>query len=463
MSKKEMKIIVIGGGPGGYVAAIEAAQLGANVTLVEKDALGGTCVNRGCIPTKALIQTANLLHEMGRAGEYGIMVKEYALDFVKASERKEKIVRQLRDGVGYLMKKNKITVIKGTASIMDTGRVLVTGDHEGELSGDKIIIAPGSEPASLPVEGIDGKDIMNSDDVLSLVSLPQKMVVIGGGVIGLEFAQMLKRLNVEVSVIEMMPQILPTEDHEISRTLERALKKEGLSIYTDSRVTCIRTAPSGAKEVLFSSNGAEMNVEGEKVLVSVGRHPYTEGLGLEQAGIALEKGRITVNDRMETSIKDIYAVGDVVGGIMLAHKAMAEGRCAAKNAMGIENRMDYKAIPRCIWTSPEVAAVGLTEQEAQERYDDVKVSAFPFTANGKAKILGETQGFVKIISECHYGEILGVHLIGPHATEMISESVLGMQMEASFHCLNETIHPHPTLSEALLEASLGLEGKALHI
>jgi len=463
MSEKEMKIIVIGGGPGGYVAAIEAAQLGADVTLVEKDALGGTCVNRGCIPTKALIQTANMLHEMGRAGEYGIVIKECALDFVRAFERKEKIVRQLRDGVSYLMKKNKITVIKGTASMADKGRVLVTGDQEEELSGDKIIIASGSEPGSIPVEGIDGKDVMNSDDVLAMASLPQKMVIIGGGVIGLEFAQLFKRMNVEVSVIEMMPQILPTEDYEIARTLERALKKEGLNIYTNSRVTCIRTAPSGANEVLFSSNGADMKVEGEKVLVSVGWRPYTAGLGLEHAGIALEKGRITVNDRMETSVKNIYAIGDVVGGCMLAHKAMAEGRCAAENAMGIEKRMAYKAIPRCIWTSPEVAAVGLTEQEAKERYGDVKLSSFPFTANGKAKILGETSGFVKIIAEGRYGEILGVHLLGPHATEMIAESVLGMQMEASFHCINETIHPHPTLSEALLEASLGLEGKSLHI
>jgi dihydrolipoamide dehydrogenase len=433
MSGKEIRIIVIGGGPGGYVAAIEAALLGANVTLVEKDALGGTCVNRGCIPTKALIQTANLLHELGRADEYGIAVKEYALDFHKASARKERIVRQLRDGVSYLMKKNGITVMKGTASITDTGRVLVAGDDERELSGDKIIIASGSEPGSIPVEGIDGKDVMNSDDVLAMEHLPRKMVVIGGGVIGLEFAQLFKRMNVEVSVIEMMPRILPAEDHDVARTLERTLKKEGLNIHTNSRVTCIRTAPSGAKEVLFSGNGADREVEGEKVLVSVGRHPFTEGLGLDQAGIALEKGCITVNDRMETSIKNIYAVGDVVGGVMLAHKAMAEGRCAAKNAMGMEKRMDYKAIPRCIWTSPEVAAVGLTEQEAKERYGDVKVSSFPFLANGKAKILGETQGFAKIISETRCGKILGVHLLCPHATEMIAESVLGLQMEAGFH------------------------------
>ena len=287
MAEKETKIIVIGGGPGGYVAAIAAAQLGATVTLVEKDALGGTCVNRGCIPTKALIQTANLLHAIGRAGEHGIAVKECAFDFLKASARKDRIVRQLREGVGYLMKKNRITVIEGAASMTDAGRVLVTGDHAGELSADRIIIAAGSEPGSIPVEGIDGKDVINSDDVLTMGSLPRKMVVIGGGVIGLEFAQLFRRMNVEVSVIEMMPQILPAEDQDVAGALEKALKKEGLAIYTDAQVMRIGTAPSGAKEVLFRSNGAERTVEGEKVLVAVGRRPRTEGLGPGEGGHCL--------------------------------------------------------------------------------------------------------------------------------------------------------------------------------
>ncbi len=463
MSEKEMKIVVIGGGPGGYIAAIEAAQLGGTVTLIENDSLGGTCVNRGCIPTKALIQTANLLHEISVANEYGIVVKEYVLDFMKVSARKERIVKQLKDGINFLMKKNGITVINGTASITDSCKVHVTGDQTKEVLSDKIIIATGSRPGLIPVDGINGKDVINSDDALVMESLPRKMVVIGGGVIGVEFAQLFKRMNVEVSVIEMMPQLLPTEDPDIAKALERALKKEGLDIHTNARVVHIGTTPSGVKEVIFNSNGSDMRVEGEKVLVSVGRYPYTEGLGLGKIGIAVEKGRIKVNDHMETSIKNIYAIGDVIGGLMLAHKAMAEGRCAAINAMGTEKKMDYRAIPRCIWTSPEVAAVGLNEQEAKERYGDVKVSSFPLLANGKAKILGETQGFVKMIAESRYGEILGVHLFGPHATEMIAESVLGMQMEASADSFAETIHPHPTLSEAILEASLGLHGRALHI
>jgi dihydrolipoamide dehydrogenase len=463
MAEREMKIVVIGGGPGGYVAAIEAAQLGGTVTLIENDSLGGTCVNRGCIPTKALIQTANLLHEISIANEYGIVVKEYVLDFTKVSARKERIIKQLKDGINFLMKKNKITVINGTASITDTCKVRITGNQTKQVCGDKIIIATGSRPGLIPVDGINGKDVVNSDDALAMVSLPRKIVVVGGGVIGVEFAQLFNRMNVEVSIIEMMPQLLPTEDPDIARALELTLKKEGLDIYTNARVMHIGTAPSGVKEVIFNSDGNDMRVEGEKVLVSVGRHPYTEGLGLEKIGIVLEKERIKVNDHMETNVKNIYAIGDVVGGVMLAHKAMAEGRCAAINAMGTEKKMDYRAIPRCIWTSPEVAAVGLNEQEAKERYGDVKVSSFPLLANGKAKILGETQGFVKMIAESRYGEILGVHLFCPHATEMIAESVLGMQMEASADSFAETIHPHPTLSEAILEASLGLHGRALHI
>jgi len=463
MSETKSDIIVIGGGPGGYVAAIVAAQLGANVTLVEKDALGGTCVNRGCIPTKALVQTAQLMHEINKSTEFGIIVEGYRLDYIKVLERKNKIVKQLRDSVSYLMRKNKIKVVEGTAFILDEGHIRISGMNDRDIFGNKIIIASGSESNSIPVEGATDKDVISSNDALNMESLPKKMIIIGGGVIGLEFAQIFKRMNVEVSVIEMMPQILPTEDPDIARGLEKILRKEGVDIYTNSIVTCIKTTSSGTKKVFFCSNDMDEALEADKVLVSVGRHPRTESMGLEPLGINFEKGPIWVNDRLETNIKNIYAIGDVAGGIMLAHKAMAEGRCAAKNSMGIEARMDYKAVPRCIWTSPEVATVGLTESEAQEQYDNVKVSTFPLTANGKAKILGNNSGFVKIISENNYGELLGVHILSPHATEMISESVLGMQMEASFHSINETIHPHPTLSEALLEASRGLEGKPIHM
>ncbi len=467
MSEREKKVLVIGGGPGGYVAAIQAAHLGAEVVLVEKDALGGTCVNRGCIPTKALVETANLLNIMKNAGTYGISIDNYSFDFKAVSERKKRIVKELRDGVAYLMRKNRISVIEGMGVMTAEGHVRVMGDEESvvqELEADRIIIAAGSEPNTLPIEGVGQDGVINSDDALEMTELPERMIIIGGGVIGLEFAQIFHRMSVEVTVIEMMPQILPTEDVEVARALKRHLKKEGISIYTSAKVSRIVSAGPGNKEVFFTDDkGEEKVIVSDKVLISVGRRPSTEDLGLEALGIELVRGRIPVNERMETKIKNVYAIGDAVGGIMLAHKAMAEGRCAAKNALGVSAAMDYRAVPRCIWTSPEVAAVGLTEKEARDKYENVKVNSFPYTANGKAKILGETGGFVKVVSETRYGELLGVHIIGPHATEMISESVLGIQLEATVSDINETIHPHPTLSEAFLEASLGLEGKSFHI
>lgn len=462
-SEKLNRIIVIGGGPGGYVAAIEAAQHGADVTLIEKDKLGGTCVNRGCIPTKALVQTANLFHDIGRAQEYGIAVEGFSVNFKAASDRKKKIVDQLRNGVSYLMRKNKIKVVEGMGTIIDSGRVKVVGKEEKEVSGDKIIIATGSVPSSIPVEGIDGSNVINSDVALEMDSLPESLVIIGGGVIGLEFAQIFKRLNVAVSVVEMMPRILPTEDADIARQLEKSMKQEGIDIYTATKLTRIGSAKDGMKEVFIVKNDTQTTLKGEKVLVAVGRRPFTDQLGLERLGIATEKGRITVNEYMETNVRNIYAIGDAVGGIMLAHKAMAEGRYAARNAVGMKKGMNYKVIPRCIWTSPEVAAVGLTEAEARKRYENVKTATFPFSANGKAKIIGETQGFVKVVAESRYGELLGVHIICPHATEMIAESVLGLTLEATHTELSETIHAHPTLSEAIMEACLGLDGKSLHV
>lgn len=462
-SENENRVIVVGGGPGGYVAAIEAAQLGADVTLIEKDKLGGTCVNKGCIPTKVLVQTAQLFHDIGRAQEFGITVEGFSLDFKAVSNRKKKIVEQLRNGVSYLMRKNKIKVVEGTATIIDSGRVKVSEREEREVSGNKIIIATGSVPSSIPVEGIDSGNVINSDDALEMDSLPESLVIIGGGVIGLEFAQIFKRLNVAVSVVEMMPQILPTEDSDIAKQLEKSMQQEGIDIYTGAAVTRIGAARGGTKEVFIARNDTITTLRGDKVLVSVGRRPFTDQLGLKRLGIATEKGRITVNEHMETNVRNIYAIGDAVGGIMLAHKAMAEGRCAAWNALGMKKSMDYKAIPRCIWTSPEVAAVGLTEEEARKRYETVKTATFPFSANGKAKILGEAKGFVKVISESRHGELLGVHIIGPHATEMIAEAVLGLTLEATHTELSETIHAHPTLSEAIMEASHGLDGKSFHI
>ena len=463
MSEIKNRIVVIGGGPGGYVAAIRAAQLGAQVTLIEKDKLGGTCLNRGCIPTKSLLQSVGMLWQIKKADAFGISVKHPSLDFAAVCRRKQSVVKQMVDGVGFLMRNNNITVISGIGTINGQGKVRVVSEEQKMIEADKIIIATGSEPASVPIEGINEEGVINSDEALTMEQLPKSMVIIGGGVIGLEFAQIFHRMNVKVAIIEMMPQILPTEDAEIAQTLKGILKGEGIDIYTNAKARSIGTNEQGDKVVSLSAKEGEKTLVGNKVLIAVGRAPYKKDLGLERLSVALDRGRIIVNKRMETNIKDIYAVGDVVGGAMLAHTAMAEGSCAAQNAVGMGVEMDYRAVPRCVYTSPEVAAVGLTEKEAKEKYDNVRVGKFPFGANGKALVLDETEGMVKFIVDAQYGQVLGVEIIGPHATEMIAEAVLGIQLEATFNDFASAIHAHPTLSETVMEAALGVMGKSLHI
>lgn len=463
MSEIKNRIVVIGGGPGGYVAAIRAAQLGAQVTLIEKDKLGGTCLNRGCIPTKSLLQSVGMLWQIKKADAFGISVKHPSLDFAAVCRRKQSVVKQMVDGVGFLMRNNNITVISGIGTITGQGKVRVVSDEEKMIEADKIIIATGSESASGPVEGINEGGVINSDEALTMEQLPKSMVIIGGGVIGLEFAQIFHRMNVKLAIIEMMPQILPTEDAEIALMLEEILKREGIDIYTNAKVRSIGTNEQGDSVVSLSAKEGEKKLVGNKVLIAVGRCPYTRDLGLDKLGVALDRGRIIVNKRMETNIKDIYAIGDVVGGAMLAHMAMAEGSCAAQNAVGIGVEMDYRAVPRCVYTSPEVAAVGLTEKEAKEKYDNVRVGKFPFGSNGKALVLDETEGMVKFIADAQYGQVLGVEIIGPHATEMIAEAVLGIQLEATFNDFASAIHGHPTLSETVMEAALGVAGGSLHI
>ena len=462
MSEKRSRIVIIGGGPGGYVAAIRAAQLGGEVTLIEMDKLGGTCLHRGCIPTKSLLQSADILRQIEHADTFGISLENLSLDYVKVCKRKQNVVQQLLKGVEFLMKKNKITVIGGIGTIVAPGMVKVAGS-EKMIAADKIIIATGSEPTSIPIEGADSKGVIVSDEAIAMEELPESMIIIGGGVIGVEFAQIFCRMKTRVTIIEMMPCLLPTEDGEIARMLERVLNREGVDIYTDATVKGIGTNERGEKVVTFSFKGEEKRLIASKVLVAVGRRPRTENLGLERLPVSLEKGHVVVSKRMETSIKNLYAIGDVVGNLMLAHKAMAEGRCAAQNAMGIVSEMDYRAVPRCIYTFPEVATVGMTEREAREKYGNVKIGRFPFRANGKALILGETDGMVKFIVEPQYGKVLGVGIIGPHATELIAEAVLGIKLEAHFNDFASSIHAHPTLSEGLMEAALGVEGRSLHI
>jgi len=458
------KIAVIGGGPGGYVAAIRAAQLKNEVTLVEKDELGGVCTNRGCIPTKALIQSANVYWQAQHSQAFGVNIPQVGLDYPAVFQRKNAIVKRLVNGVWFLMKKNRIKVVKGEATLSDARTVSVRETGE-KIKADKIILATGSVPASLPVEGSDQKGVITSNEALNLEQLPSSLVIIGGGVIGIEFAQLMHRMGVRVTVIELMPSILPTEDAETVRVLTGLLKKEGLEIITGAGVKKIEADGQGGKQVVFSLSGQDQRRSADLVLMAVGRKPDIRNLGLERLGVPLtDKNHIVVNEKMETGVPGLYAVGDVIGGIMLAHAAMAEGVCAVENAAGIGRPLSHRLIPRCVYTVPELAGAGLTEAEAREQYgDQVKVGRFPLTANGKAAILGESEGLVKIVAEPKYGEIVGVTMIGPHATELIAEAVTAMSLEAGFEDLAAVVHAHPTVSETMMEAALDVDKRAIHI
>ncbi len=455
-------ITVVGGGPGGYVAAIAAAQLGAKVTLIEKDSLGGTCINRGCIPTKALLQSADLLERIRHSKTFGISAEKTSLDFTEVVAHKEATVKRLVNGVAYLMRKNHVNVIKGTGELIDSKTVGILGEKT-RISSDSIIIATGSVPSTVPVKGIDEPGVINSDEALAMDQIPKSMAIIGGGVIGLEFAQIMHKMGCKVTIIEMMPQILPAEDREIARILHDIFKKDGIEIFTDATVNNIVTERQSTKVSSTLKDGSKQEIAADKVLIAVGRQPYIGDLGVNKLGLAMDEGRLVVNEYLRTSISNIYAIGDVTGGFMLAHKAMEEGRYAAENIMGAEKKMDYHVIPRCVYTSPEVAAVGLTETLAEDKHKDIKVGRFPFTGSGKAVIENETAGLAKIIVDARYGEILGAQIIGPHATELIAEVCLGMKLEATFEDIASTIHAHPTLSEVIMEAALNVKGKAIHI
>lgn len=458
------RIVIIGGGPAGYVAAIRGAQLGAQVTLIEKDTLGGTCLNRGCIPTKFLLQAADILVRMKSARDFGILAERISFDFLTVVKRKEVVVKQLLAGLTSLMKKNKIEVIKGSGTLIDpkTVGILEVGR---KINADNIIVATGSRPSTVPIRTITESGIISSDEALTMEQLPKSIIIIGGGVIGLEFAQIFRRMGSEVTIIEAMPQILPGEDIEIVNMLRGILEADGINIFTNAIATAISSTKSGEKVVSFTTVGTN-NVQerkAEKVLVAVGRSPNIDNLGVDKLGLATDKGRLVVNERMETNIPGIFAAGDVVGAPMLAHVAQEEGKCAVENIMGFERKIDYRAIPRVVYTSPEVAAVGLTETQAKKEYGDIKIGRFPFRANSRAVILNETKGMVKIIADAKHGQILGVHILGPWATELIAEAVIAIRMEATFRDIASSIHAHPTLSEAVAEASWGVEGESIHI
>ena len=454
------RITIIGGGVGGYPAAIRAARMGAEVTLIEKDALGGTCLNWGCIPTKALLQSANVIQTMKESDTFGIKCKGYEVDFGTVMSRKNTVVAQLTRGVGALLKAKKVKVIQGTASFVDPKTVQVSETGE-KVEGDKILIASGSKPGRIPIEGIDGPDVMDSNQVLAMKTLPKSVVVIGGGVIGVEFAQFLIAMGTEVTVIEMLPGLVPGVDKEIATILQKQLSAAGVKVVTGAAVKGIAHRKT-ENTVTYSIGDKTETITAEKVFITVGRKPDFSLLNIEKVGVKHERGAIVVNEFMETNVPGIWAAGDVVGGIMLAHLASAEGECAVRNILGHREAMSYKAVPSCIYTTPEVASVGLTEEKAKER-GEIQVGRFPLRGNGKALVLNETEGMVKVISDKKLGEVLGVHIIGPHATDMIAEAVLGMTMEMTVEELAGAIHPHPTVSEAIMEAAMTIAGGAIHM
>lgn len=454
------RVIVIGGGVAGYPAALRAARLGADVTLVEKEKLGGVCLNKGCIPTKAYLKATSLFKEMKKASLFGVNSENVGIDFNSLLVRKKMIVNRLTEGVAILLKSKKVQVVNGTASFVDskTIRILETGNV---LYGGKFILATGSAPAELLIPGCENVPLLTSDDLLALESLPKSLLIIGGGYIGVELGQFFHQMGVEVSIVEVMDKIIPTEDEEISLGLKGFLEKEGIKIFTQGRVEKVER-DGVQKRVIFSTPDGQKEIGASEVAQTVGRRPCCSGMGIENIGLKTEKGRIVVNERMETNIPHIFAAGDVVGKIMLAHVAMAEGECAARNALGYPSAISYAAVPRCIYTSPEVACVGLTEKEAAEK-GEVQVSHFPFHVVGKASLMEETEGMIKIVAGKKYSEILGVHIIGSHATELIAEAVLAIEMEVTVEELAHTIHPHPTLSEGLGEAAMVLNGGAIHL
>ncbi len=459
MAEKK-RIAIIGGGVGGYPAAIRAARMGAEVTLIEKDALGGTCLNWGCIPTKALLQSANVVRTMKESETFGITCKGFEVNFGAVMARKNKVVAQLTRGVGALLKAKKVKVIQGTASFVDpkTLKIAETGEN---VQADAILIASGSKPGRIPIPGIDGPDVMDSNQVLAMTELPKSAVIIGGGVIGVEFAQFLVGMGTAVTIVEMCPTLVPGIDTEIATLLQKQIAAAGVKVVTGAAVKKVEHKP-GANTVTYEAAGKTETATAEKVLLTVGRKPDFSLVNIDAAGVKHERGAIVVNSRMETNVPGIYAAGDVVGGIMLAHLASAEGECAVRNALGHREEMSYKAVPACIYTSPEVACVGLCEEDAKTR-SDIQIGRFPLRGNGKALVLNEVEGLVKVISDKKHGEVLGVHIIGPHATDMIAEAILGMTMEMTAEELALAIHPHPTVSEAIMEAAMAISGGAIHM
>ncbi len=452
---------IIGGGPGGYVAAIKAAQLGGSVCLIEKGEWGGTCLNRGCIPTKTLYAVANLATQVQEAPDFGVHISgETTIDYPQVLTHKNSVIQQLTGGIAQLLKANKVDSFNGTGTLADRNTIIVRksdGTTE-QLHAKNIIIATGSEPSDPPIFEIDEEQVLTTTGILNLTELPESLLIVGGGVSGCEFASIFNALGCKVTVLELLPTILATEDVQVVRHIQLFMKRKGITLHTGANLTHVKKSDAGVTAVLESGEA----LTAEKMLVSIGRRYNTEGVGLETVGVRTENGKIVADARMQTNVPGIYAVGDVASRYLLAHVASAEGKVAAQNCLDNNVEMDYQVIPWCVFTLPEIGHVGMTEKEATDEGYEVKIGRFPYAANGKALGLRETDGFVKTVSDADSGDILGVHIVGAQASTLIHEAAVAVRLGASAADIAHTVHAHPTLSEMVMESAEAAYDKAIH-
>jgi len=472
LSTEQFDLTVIGSGPGGYVAAIRASQLGLKVAIVEKDnRLGGTCGLRGCIPTKQLLMSAHYYEKARKdLADFGVQVSDVRLAFADVQKRKDKVVTKNSKGVEYLMKKNKVTTFNGFARLQLPGKVEVSyeGDRKETISTKNILIATGSVVRPIPGFETDGERVVNSDHILELKEVPKSLIVVGSGAVGTEFASVYSRFGAETTLVELLPRLMPLEDEEVSKELEKSFRKRGIKSLTGTKLEKVEKTDAGVRATGKDERGKDVALEAEMLLVAVGRMPFTEGLGLEGTKIKVSRGYVEVDEFCRTGESNVFAIGDVIAipgeaHPALAHLASKEGMLVAEQIAGQEaHPINLRHVPSCTYCDPEVASVGLTEAKAKELGYDVKVAKFPFSASAKARILGEEEGFVKVVSETRYDELLGVHIIGPHATEIIHECIVSLHLESTAEELSRAIHAHPTVSEAVMEAAEGIHGLTIH-
>lgn len=465
-NRYDFDVLVIGGGPGGYVAAIRAAQRGFKTAVIERDALGGICLNWGCIPSKALLKNAEIMHYFKRAHEFGFKLNDFSFDFKKIIKRSRDVADTNSKGVSFLFKKNKIEHISGFGKLTDEHSVTVSdnsGKKQKKVTANKIIVATGARARAFPKVNFDGKKIITYKEAMLLDKPPKKMAIIGAGAIGVEYAYLYNAFDTEIHLIEMMPTILPIEDKEVSKQLERSFKKQGIKLYTGSQVEELKKTQKGVKLTVTTKEG-QQKLDCDIALVAIGVQGNVENMGLEELGIEVEKSFVKVNEYYQTRISNIYAIGDVIGAPWLAHVASHEGIVAVEHiAENNPHPLDYNTIPGCTYCQPQVASIGFTEERAKEAGYEIKVGKFPFQASGKARAIGETEGFVKLIFDAQYGELLGAHILGAEATEMIAELGIAKMLETTNYEIEHTVHAHPTLSEAVMEAAGNAIGEAIHI